>query len=649
MKTTKVFFSSVYSFLSNLFSQFEAEAALVGGLVRDLVQASTEAEDADGDIWDYFDPKDFDIIWYKPGCGPKDLANFLRETGLGFAIVVEEEFGVVKFKVKVQVEGESVDVDIDAVIPRLESYGDDSRRPEVEAIQAKSLKEAIKVDFKRRDFRCNALYLPLGLSIEAIILFDGLLNYGAILDPSNGGIRDITGTVYDESVIDPETGAETGETIPVRIGAKTLNWVNDPKTTTEDDPIRILRGIGFVFRKGYRFSEEAEKGLKENIGIFIQFIGTKKCSWEKIRDEFHKVFTKVRGIGISRYLRRLYDLGILEKVMPEVARMVGYDQKNSHHDKDLWWHSLGTLVTAINYYDEMSEKGLAFDQKEDPFDKNAISLREHLNSKGSKIIPRELLVWAALLHDVAKPDCQTLEEEWDDKTGELLNEEAHYFDHAKKSAELAIEILRKLHFSNAEADVVGELINTHMCLKDGEWDSEAQISDAVIRRRRRDFCPKGVDLQRLSLALILGDDKNHHLNFATDKKVKGFEKRFLNYLETREPEPDYKISGDELLRRQPNLRPGSEMGRILKEMKELYFNILPKTLWDLFLEWEIRDTLKNVPDPTHPAAIFKLGSRIVKRVDLPVVLVELLKGKELQYMEPGVWYDPNTGDRYVVK
>jgi tRNA nucleotidyltransferase/poly(A) polymerase len=581
MKANNVYFSSVYNFISDLFSQFGAEAALVGGLVRDLVQASTEAEDSEGVLWDYFDPKDFDVIWFKPGCGPEDLANFLRETGLGSAIVVEEEFGVVKFKIKLQIDGKNVDISIDAVIPRLESYGDDSRRPEIEAVQAKSLKGAIKVDFKRRDFRCNALYLPLGLKMEVIVLFDGFLNYGAILDPSNGGIRDITGTVYDEPVIDPETGVETGEVIPTRIGAKTLNWVNNPKTTTEDDPIRVLRGIGFLFRKGFHLSGEAEKGLKENLYIFINSIGTKKCSWNKIKDELNKVFNKAKGIAVSRYLRRLHDLGILKHILPEVDDMWDFDQKNPHHSKTLHWHTLDAVVSALNLFDEDGEK--YFSQRAD-LDDDTISLGHYATDCTTPL--RAMVVWSILFHDCAK--CSK-EEEYACQTFDECGI-AHYHHHAEKSAEMAKKRLATLTLSGKEIEIICHLITNHMCLKDSGWDSEEIISTSTIKRKRRDnfilnHGDTHVDIQRLSLCIIYGDDLNH--KESTDKKVRGFESRWNEYISTRKPEPKIDVDGKYLMDRY-GLQPGPEVGKLKRELEDFSLEVDATDFPELCDKWDKR-------------------------------------------------------------
>ena len=57
------FFYSIASHLSSIFNGFGAEVALVGGLVRDLIQATCDVEDFGGEVLDYFNPKDYDVVY----------------------------------------------------------------------------------------------------------------------------------------------------------------------------------------------------------------------------------------------------------------------------------------------------------------------------------------------------------------------------------------------------------------------------------------------------------------------------------------------------------------------------------------------------------------------------------------------------------
>ena len=92
--------------------------------------------------------------------------------------------------------------------------------------------------------------------------------------------------------------------------------------------------------------------------------------------------------------------------------MLGYDQRNFHHCYDLWEHTLHALDAVP------SEESLRF---------------------------------AALLHDVGKPDCFSLDE---DGVG-------HFYGHAARSAALADAMLVRLRAGNALREEVTELIRRH--------------------------------------------------------------------------------------------------------------------------------------------------------------------------------------------
>lgn len=104
---------------------------------------------------------------------------------------------------------------------------------------------------------------------------------------------------------------------------------------------------------------------------------------------------------------------LLTQVIPELTPSVGFLQHSPHHAYDVFTHT-AHVVAAV---------------------------------------PRELsLRWAALLHDVGKPACFTLDE----------NGRGHFKGHAKVSGEMADAILLRLKAPSALRQQVTELINLHM-------------------------------------------------------------------------------------------------------------------------------------------------------------------------------------------
>lgn len=84
---------------------------------------------------------------------------------------------------------------------------------------------------------------------------------------------------------------------------------------------------------------------------------------------------------------------VLAFFFPPIIKMIGYNQDNSMHQYDLWYHSLHTLANLPRDLD-------------DP-----------------------MVYFAALLHDIGKPDCKIFSRNPADNN-------AHYRGHAQKSAEI---------------------------------------------------------------------------------------------------------------------------------------------------------------------------------------------------------------------
>lgn len=104
----------------------------------------------------------------------------------------------------------------------------------------------------------------------------------------------------------------------------------------------------------------------------------------------------------------------------EVARMVGFEQKNSHHCYDLWEHTLRTV--------------------------------EGIKSDGLTPEQFKKLRIAAFFHDIGKPDVSKFNEQ----TGQQV-----FYGHAMHSVDVASPILEKLGYSEQEIVQLGFFIGHH--------------------------------------------------------------------------------------------------------------------------------------------------------------------------------------------
>lgn len=104
------------------------------------------------------------------------------------------------------------------------------------------------------------------------------------------------------------------------------------------------------------------------------------------------------------------NLKILLEIIPEIKNMIGFEHRHPHHHLDVWEHTLLAL--------SMSQKELKI---------------------------RLVL----LLHDIGKPHCY---QDMDIR---------HFKGHAKKSSEIANNILTRLNFKENEITEICDLISLH--------------------------------------------------------------------------------------------------------------------------------------------------------------------------------------------
>ena len=182
--------------------------------------------------------------------------------------------------------------------------------------------------------------------------------------------------------------------------AKCIRCVGEPARRFGEDALRILRGLRFA--AVLDFSVEPATAALSAAREDLRFIAP-----ERIFTEVRKLLLAPRPSPVLRRFPEVFGV-----FWPELLPMPGYDQRNFHHCYDLWEHTLHALDAAP------AEESLRF---------------------------------AALLHDVGKPACFSLDA---DGVG-------HFYGHAAKSAELADAMLARLRVPNALRQEVGELIRRH--------------------------------------------------------------------------------------------------------------------------------------------------------------------------------------------
>lgn len=184
-----------------------------------------------------------------------------------------------------------------------------------------------------------------------------------------------------------------------------IRTVNLPEDRFNEDALRILRCLRFAANLEFDVEERTWEALVRLAG------NLESISVERIRDELVKGFI---GGHPHRFLELLDQSGILSQLLPEMNALKTCQQPPEFHPE-------GDVFTHVG-----------------------IMLKE------LKTSPSPELVFAVLLHDIAKPVTQT-------------NEDRIRFNgHDRVGAVMAQEICNRLRFSGRQIDAISGMVKRHM-------------------------------------------------------------------------------------------------------------------------------------------------------------------------------------------
>ncbi len=227
--------------------------------------------------------------------------------------------------------------------------------------------------------------------------------------------------------------------------ARIIRTIGKPEERFAEDHLRLLRVVRFAAQLGFEIEPETFAAVR-SLAPKIRGI-----SAERVRDELMKLF-KPGVVGqasiASRGLELLHESGLLAEVLPEIAACVTCEQSPDFHPEGSVFNHLRLMLAQL------------------PPDAH------------------ELLPWAALFHDVAKPVTATR----DAVTGSI-----HFYGHEKIGADMAVEIMTRLRFPKKQIEDVATAVLHHMQFKDAP-----QMRKATLRRMLlRPTFPLELQLHRL--------------------------------------------------------------------------------------------------------------------------------------------------------
>ena len=303
-------------------------------------------------------------------------------------------------------------------------------------------------------------------------------------------------------LIDPFKGLQDLEN-------KILKTPLDPSITYSDDPLRMMRAIRFASQLNFTIEEKSLKAIttnKDRIEIVSQ---------ERITDELNKiVLSPIPSIGFEL----LYNTELLHNIFPKMVELQGVEIINGKEHKDNFYHTLEVL--------------------------------DNISKKTENIWLR----WAAILHDIAKPDTK----KFNQKVGWTFH------GHEDRGARMVPKIFKQLKLPlDRKMKYVQKLVLLHLrpiaLVKD-------IVTDSGVRRLLFDAGEDIDDLLTLCRADITSKNKfkvkKYFNNFnLVEKKMKILEEKD----KVRNFQPP--VSG-ELIMKTFNIKPCRAIGTIKDEIKE---------------------------------------------------------------------------------
>lgn len=134
---------------------------------------------------------------------------------------------------------------------------------------------------------------------------------------------------------------------------KIIRTIGSPETRFREDWLRMLRAIRFGCRYGWNIEAKTFRAIRSQSSMISE------VSLDRIRDELVKILTEG---GAPLGLRWLIDLGLMEKIIPEVLEMQGVAQPVEYHPEgDVLMHTLILLGLMQRPSVELAMGGLLHD------------------------------------------------------------------------------------------------------------------------------------------------------------------------------------------------------------------------------------------------------------------------------------------------
>jgi len=277
-----------------------------------------------------------------------------------------------------------------------------------------------------------------------------------------------------------------------------IRCVGNPQERFSEDALRMMRAIRFAAQLGF----ELEKDTKAAISELAPNL--KMVSAERIMAEL----TKLIMSNHPEMIRDAYECKLTAQFLPEFDICMECEQNNPHHIYNVGEHIIHTMM----------------------------------NVRADRI-----LRFTMLLHDIAKPQTKTVDEEGI----------THNKGHATLGADMSREILRRLKSDNELVNSVKVLVKYH----DWRFESNKRSVRRAASKIGTDLFPMLLEVQRADLS----GQSNYQLE-EKQTRISDAESLYNEILEDRQALSikDLAVNGKDLI--SIGVNPGPELGDILSKL-----------------------------------------------------------------------------------
>lgn len=195
--------------------------------------------------------------------------------------------------------------------------------------------------------------------------------------------------------------------------------VGKPSVRFGEDALRIMRALRFASELEFDIEEKTASAIHEMKDNLLNI------SIERVAGELMLLLT-----GVSPYNILTQFSDVLAVIIPEIKPCIGFDQHSRYHVYDVWKHSAAAVEHSI---------------------------------------PDPIVRLSLFLHDIGKPHCFKLDDEGN----------GQFFNHEKIGSEMAVNILRHMHFPNNTTERVSKLIKYHYVIPLDDYKVVRKLLSAV--------------------------------------------------------------------------------------------------------------------------------------------------------------------------